>query len=111
MTHGSTYCIVLTATASPQQAEALARQIVQARLGACVQTQPIKSFYRWQGVLWAEPECRLAIKTRTDRFAALTQFIRAHHSYETPEIVQIPISAGSSDYLRWLDAGTQEPDL
>ena len=107
MTDASAYCIVLTTTASQQQAETLARQIVQARLGACVQIQSVKSFYSWQGALRAEPECQLAIKTRGDRFAALAQFISAQHPYDTPEIVQIPITAGSSDYLRWLDAGTQ----
>ena len=111
MADTSAYCIVLTTTANQQQAETLARQIVEARLGACVQIQSVKSFYRWQGALCAEPECQLAIKTRTDRFEALAQFISAQHPYDTPEIVQIPITAGSSDYLSWLDAGTQDPGL
>ncbi|MBK5206965.1 MAG: divalent-cation tolerance protein CutA, partial [Polaromonas sp.] len=68
-------------------------------------------FYRWQGALRAEPECQLTIKTRSDRFAELAQFISAKHPYDTPEIVQIPITAGSADYLRWLDAGTQGQNL
>ena len=103
------YCLVLTSMASEAQAETLARQIVEARLGACVQIQPIRSFYRWEGKLCAEPEWQLAIKTRQARYPELEQFIRAHHGYETPEIVQIPITAGSGDYLRWIDAGTEEP--
>lgn len=102
------YCIVLTTTADLAQAETLARQIVEARLGACVQLQPIESFYVWKDELCRSPEYRLSIKTRQDRFEALAQFIRAHHDYETPEIVQIPITAGSTDYLQWVDAGTQE---
>ena len=101
------YCIVLTTTASETQAETLARQIVEARLGACVQLQAIKSFYRWKDALCTEPEWQLSIKTRQARFEALAQFISAHHPYETPEIVQIPISAGSSDYLRWVNDETQ----
>lgn len=108
MKNATPYCIVLTTTASEAQAETLARQIVEAGLGACVQIQPIKSFYMWQGALCAEPEWQVFIKTRQVRFAALEQFIRSHHSYDTPEIVQIPITAGSSDYLQWLDAGTQD---
>jgi periplasmic divalent cation tolerance protein len=108
MAHATPYCIVLTTTASEAQAETLARQIVEARLGACVQIQAIKSFYRWKNALCAEPEWRLSIKTRQVRFEALAQFISAHHDYETPEIVQIPISGGSGDYLRWLDDETQE---
>ena len=102
-------CIVLTTTASEAQAETLARQIVEARLGACVQIQPVRSFYRWKDALCAEPEWQLSIKTPQARFEALAQFIGARHDYETPEIVQIPISAGSGDYLRWVDEATQDP--
>ncbi|MGA8785686.1 MAG: divalent-cation tolerance protein CutA [Polaromonas sp.] len=100
-------CIVLTTTADEAQAETLARQIVEARLGACVQIQPIRSFYRWKDALCDQPEWRLSIKTRCARFEALAQFISAHHPYETPEIVQIPITDGSAAYLRWVDDETQ----
>jgi periplasmic divalent cation tolerance protein len=112
----SGYCLVLTTVSTEQQAEALARRIVEAGLGACVQIEAIRSIYRWQGALCDEPEQRLSIKTRTARFRALESFIRAHHSYETPEIVQIPITAGSTAYLQWIDEGSQggpdepEPD-
>ncbi|SFC31101.1 divalent cation tolerance protein [Polaromonas sp. OV174] len=108
MNQTSPFCLVLTSAASEEQADTLARLIVEARLGACVQIQPIKSIYRWQGAVCAEPEWQLAIKTRQARFAALERFIRQHHSYETPEIVQLAISAGSADYLRWLDQGTRD---
>lgn len=101
------YCVVLTTTATAEEAQSLARGIVEARLGACVQIQAIRSIYRWQGTLCDEPEFRLSIKTRLAQFAALENFIRAHHSYETPEIVQVPISAGSAAYLQWIDEGTQ----
>ncbi len=101
------YCVVLTTTATAEEAQSLARGIVKARLSACVQIQPIQSIYRWQGALCNESEFRLSIKTRQAQFAALEHFICAHHSYETPEIVQIPITAGSAAYLQWIDEGTQ----
>lgn len=104
------YCIVLTTVSSEELAQTLARQIVEARLGACVQIDRIQSVYRWDGQLCSEPECRLMIKTRKACFAALAQFIRAHHAYEVPEIVQIPVAAGSTDYLRWIDKSTQSGD-
>lgn len=96
------FCLVMTATASEDEAEALARQLVQARLAACVQVQAIKSFYVWKEQPCAEKEWLLLIKSRTTVYAALEDFIRAHHRYETPEIVQLPITAGSADYLHWL---------
>ena len=104
---GDAHCIVLTTTASEAEADALARRIVEARLGACVQIQAIKSIYRWIGVLCAEPEWRLSIKTRQALFQELARFIAAHHAYETPEIVQVPLTAGSTAYLRWLDDETK----
>jgi len=105
------YCLVLTTTATAEEAQSLARGIVEARLGACVQIQPIQSIYRWQGRLCDETEFRLSVKTLRARYAALAHFIVAHHSYETPEIVQVPITAGSAAYLQWIAEGTQgDPD-
>lgn len=108
------YCLVLTTTATAQEAQSLAQAIVEARLAACVQIQPIQSIYRWQGRLCDETEFRLSVKTPQARYAALERFISAHHGYETPEIVQIPITAGSAAYLQWLDeeaqGGPDEPE-
>ncbi|WP_309684606.1 divalent-cation tolerance protein CutA [Polaromonas sp.] len=100
------YCMVMTTLAGEALAEALAREIVQARLGACVQVQGIKSFYRWKNETRGEHECLLLIKTRKALYRPLEDFIRAHHPYETPEIVQLPITAGSADYLQWLASET-----
>lgn len=101
-TTSDAFCLVMTTTASEAEAETMARQIVQARLAACVQVQAIKSFYVWKEQPCAEQEWLLLIKSRAAVYPALEDFIRAHHRYETPEIVQLPISAGSTDYLRWL---------
>jgi len=102
------YCIVLTTTASQPEAEALARQVLDARLGACVQLQPVTSLYRWQGEVCSGPEWQVAIKTRQALFAALSRFIAERHAYETPEIVKVPIINGAPGYLRWLDEQTQD---
>ena len=96
------FCLVMTTMASEADAETMARQIVQARLSACVQVQAIKSFYVWKEQPCEEKERLLLIKSRAAVYQALEDFIRAHHRYETPEIVQLPITAGSADYLRWL---------
>lgn len=102
-------CIVMTTLGTEDEAEALAAAIVEARLAACVQVQRVRSFYVWQDVLHRAPEWLLLIKTLSGRQAVLEAFIRERHSYETPEIVQVPISAGSADYLRWLGAGSGVP--
>jgi periplasmic divalent cation tolerance protein len=108
ITPDTAFCLVMTTTASEADAETLAQAIVQARLAACVQVQAIKSFYVWNDAPCATPEWLLLIKTRAARYPELEAFIREHHSYEVPEIVQLPITAGAADYLGWVAAQTQQ---
>jgi periplasmic divalent cation tolerance protein len=96
------YIVVLTTVGTRQFANDLARSIVSARLGACVQIQSVESVYSWQGEIRSEAEWLLAIKTTDASYAELEQYIRANHSYETPEIVRVPITGGSREYLGWV---------
>lgn len=102
MSTATGYCVVLTTTANEEQAEALAKKIVSEKLGACVQVQQIKSYYMWKGEACAEPECLLFIKARNEQYSALQAFIKANHTYETPEIIQLPIQSGLPAYLSWM---------
>jgi len=99
----NTYTLVLTTATTEQQANDLAHSIVAAGIAACVQTQPIRSVYRWKGEVCAEPEYLLMIKTTDRRYADLERHIKSHHAYETAEIVQLPITRGSAEYLAWID--------
>ena len=96
------YILVLTTVGTKQFANDLAHSIVSARLAACVQMQAVQSVYRWKGEVCSEPEWLLAIKTSEGRYAELEQQIRANHSYETPEIVRLPVTGGSREYLAWI---------
>jgi periplasmic divalent cation tolerance protein len=102
--------LVLTTVATERSASDLARSIVNARLAACVQIQTVQSVYRWKGEVCTEPEYLLAIKTTAARYPELEQHIRANHSYETPEIVALPIAGGSPEYLAWIAACTAPPE-
>ena len=99
--------IVLTTVATPEDAQRLADGLLEQRLAACVQTLAIQSAYRWKGAVQREPEQLLLIKTRAALYPAVEAHLRAHHPYELPEIVYLPIAAGSPDYLRWLAAETE----
>ena len=99
--------MVMTAIDSEAAAEVLAQQLVEAQLAACVQVMPVKSFYVWQGESRKEAEYLLLIKTRAALYAQVEAFILTHHPYDTPEILQVPVTAGSSAYLQWLGASTQ----
>jgi periplasmic divalent cation tolerance protein len=104
------YILVLTTIAGQEQAGELARSIVSAGLAACVQIQAIRSVYRWKGEVCDEPEHLLMIKTAERRYADLERHIRANHSYETPEIVKLPIAGGSREYLAWIGESVDEKD-
>jgi periplasmic divalent cation tolerance protein len=77
--------------------------LVGARLAACVQVLPeIQSVYRWQGKVARENEVLLLAKTTRGRFLELDREVCAIHSYETPEIVALTVTAVSEPYLEWL---------
>jgi len=95
--------LVLTNLPDRAAAEALAAQLVERRVAACVNVlSPCRSVYRWRGEVQHDEEHPLLIKTTLERYAALEQAIRAGHPYELPEIVAVPIERGLPEYLRWL---------
>jgi periplasmic divalent cation tolerance protein len=95
--------VVLVAAANAEEAARLAEMLVGARLAACVQIMPkMESVYRWQGKIERQAEVLLIAKTTKSEFAELERSVRALHSYETPEIVAIPLTASSAPYLEWL---------
>jgi periplasmic divalent cation tolerance protein len=100
------YGIVITTVATAVEAEKIARLLLERKLAACVQVNEIRSYYRWQGEIQGESEQRLWIKCRVADYGAIEQLIKAHHSYELPEIILLPIAAGSPDYLNWIGEET-----
>ena len=95
--------VVFMTAANGEEATRLADMLVGAHLAACVQILPeIESVYRWQGKIERQPEVLLIVKTTRAKFADIEREVRALHSYETPEIVAIPIVTGSAPYLEWL---------
>lgn len=101
------YCLILTTAGSQAEAERLAELLVSQRLAACVQVIPISSTYRWQGQVHKEAEFLLLVKTRLALYAQVEAAILANHSYELPEVLQIPITAGLGRYLGWIDENTE----
>jgi periplasmic divalent cation tolerance protein len=101
------YGIVITTVANEVAAEQLARLLLAQHLVACVQIEPIRSYYRWQGKIQVDQEHRLSIKCRCSDYPAIQSFLQAHHSYENPQIILVPIAAGAPAYLAWIDEVTQ----
>ncbi len=104
------YCVVLTTAGAEEEARRLAEGLVAGRLAACVQILPVTSIYTWQERLHQDPEWLLLIKTTAARYGDVETFIREHHSYQVPEIVQVPIQQGLEAYLAWVSESTTAPE-
>ena len=97
--------IVLSTCADREQAERIARSLVEQGLAACVNIVPgIQSIYRWQGAVESASEVLMLIKTSPTHLSQVQSTVTALHSYEVPEFLVLPIAAGSAAYLKWLSA-------
>lgn len=96
--------VVLSTCSTAEEAERIARRLVDKRLAACVNViAGARSIYRWRGAVEDAPESILIIKSRRDLFDALRAEVEKAHSYEIPEVIAVSIVDGSAGYLSWLD--------
>jgi periplasmic divalent cation tolerance protein len=100
------YCVILCTVGSRDEAERLAELLVTRKLAACVQVTAVSSTYSWDGALQKDSEHLLLIKTAARRYDEVEAAIREDHSYEVPEIVQIPVQRGLPAYLEWISENT-----
>ncbi len=95
--------VVMMTASNAEEATRIADVLVERRLAACVQILPqITSIYVWQGEVQREAEVFILAKSVQVKFAELERAVRAIHSYETPEIIALPIAEISEPYLSWL---------
>ncbi len=101
---------VLITAPDTDLASTIARSLVEAGLAACVNiVSNVRSIYRWQGKIEDDSEVLMLAKTRSDLFDSLSEKVKALHSYDVPEIIALPVTAGSEDYLDWLRGATGGP--
>ncbi len=96
------FCVVLITAVHRAEAECLAHLLVEQQLAACVQLLPIDSVYVWENTVKKDSEVLMLIKTSKANFVSIEVLIKQHHSYQVPEIIQLPIEQGSAAYLQWL---------
>ncbi|HEV8596582.1 MAG TPA: divalent-cation tolerance protein CutA [Candidatus Dormibacteraeota bacterium] len=107
---GEKAVLVLVTTGARDDAERLGEALVVEHLAGCCSVVPIvHSFYYWDGQLQREHEALLIVKTLESSAGAVQEFVRSHHEYELPEILQVPIEGGSSAYLSWLESQVAKP--
>lgn len=102
----SEYSMMVSTCSDKEAAKSIATLLLEERLAACVQMFPIESMYVWNGEVCDDSEVALLIKAKSEHFARIADAIKSNHSYETPEIIQIPITNGLPEYLKWIEEAT-----
>ena len=100
--------VVLITTSSEEEAHNIAELLVNGKKAACVNIVPgVDSIFWWEDKLDSARESLLLVKTKASLFPEIVELVKRMHSYEVPEIIALPIIAGSEDYLKWLDIACQ----
>jgi len=102
------FAIILTTASAVEEGRSIANTLVEKQLAACVNIIKISSVYRWEGQIQSETEVLLLIKTTKDLEAEVYREVQAVHSYDTPELITLPITNGSETYLDWLTAAVRK---
>ncbi len=103
------YSIIQTTTSSKKQAKNIAKLLLDSKLAACVQISKTKSHYIWQGKTQESREFLLSIKTHSKCARKIQNLIKKHHSYDTPEIIEIKVDSMDKKYQKWLDGVINAP--
>lgn len=105
MNQAATHIVVLITASSTMEAETIGRALVEGRLAACVNilSGGVRSLFRWRGVIEDQEEVLLLVKSRSDLLPRIIEAVKSLHSYTVPEVIALPILAGSPDYLAWID--------
>ena len=107
--------IIFCTVDSEESGERISGELVEAGEAACVNiVSGVRSVYKWEGKLCRDAELLLVIKTTAEKFEAVRERIRLTHTYQVPEVIAVPVTAGDADYLKWLRESVNQranPDI
>jgi len=104
----TSYIVVLVTAKDSDEAQRIAKGLLELKAAACVNIVPaVKSFFWWEGKIDSGDEVLLIIKTKKKLFPKVIKTVKALHSYSVPEVIALPIAAGSNDYLKWVEKETK----
>ena len=99
------YIVVLVTAKDKKETQKIAQGLLEAKLIACANiTDGVQSFFWWQGKIDSSKEVLLILKTKKILFKKISVKVKSLHSYQTPEIIALPIINGSKDYLDWISS-------
>ena len=103
------HIVIFVTAKDPKEAQKIADGLLKDRLIACANIiSGVRSLFRWEGKVDSAKEALLVLKTKKTLFNKVAAKVKLLHSYQTPEIIALPIAAGSKDYLKWIDASVRK---
>jgi periplasmic divalent cation tolerance protein len=97
------YCVVMTTYSDEGVGKKIIDNLLESKLAACIQVQEVKSYFSWKGSVNNEKEYLLLIKSKHSLYSEIENCIKENHSYDIPEIIELPIINGSQSYCKWID--------
>lgn len=97
------FSFVYITASSKDEAEKIAKLLLEKKLAACINIFPINSFFWWEGKIERAEEFAMIVKTKAEKFSELRDFVKSIHSYTTPCICSISVEKGLRDFLDWID--------
>jgi periplasmic divalent cation tolerance protein len=98
--------VVMITAASKKEAALLAEKLLASKVAACVNMVPVTSLFTWKGKAEKTREIMLLVKSQRNMFSRIEKLVRRYHGYEVPEIIALPVVAGSAPYLAWIRENT-----
>lgn len=102
MNKPDTGIVVVYCTAPPDEAESIAKKLLEEKLIACGNLFPVRSIYKWEGAVCDEPEQLMIMKTQVNVVGDLVSMIQKIHPYDLPEVIVLPVTGGSVEYISWV---------
>jgi len=102
MNKPETSIVVVYCTAPENEAESIAKKLLEEKRVACVNMFPVRSIYKWEGAVCDEPEQLMIMKTQANVVGNLVSLIQKIHPYDLPEIIVLPVTGGSVEYISWV---------
>ncbi len=106
------YAVLLVTTPTSDEAELIARVLLEGRKAACITTIPrVSSYFWWEDKITSSEESLLIIKTRAELLDEIIRVVKEFHSYEVPEIIALPVIGGNHDYMEWIDKEVESKEV
>ncbi len=101
------YSFIYVSCGSREEAQIIAKTLLEHKFIACATIFPVSSLYIWKGTLEEAEEYAAFLKTEKQKVHATIEEVKRLHSYEVPDMVEIPLGEGYQPFFQWISEVVQ----